>query len=260
MKKCKFLLVFSLILVLSLSLAACGNDKDFTPDLSDLPDIPQMDSEELLEDFVPDPFNRIFLKKGEKEEAYHASFVLSNGGECYSTDENVATVSSSGVITGRGKGCAYIFVVESEDSPFANNFGKDPSQRDVAITQVYVGASGAMEFEKTVLDNVPSFVKTFFIIIITIAILGMAGGIFFFIFVYKKAQSQQNDNMNYQMNGNYGGNYGVNPGVNSGVNPGVNDPNFTPPPVQPTGTIFCRNCGERLAPGSGFCPYCGTKL
>lgn len=256
MKKCKFLLVFSLILVLSLSLAACGNEEAFVPDLSELPEIPHMDAEELIEDFVPDSFNVLFLKSGEKEKARSADFVLSNGGECYSTDENVATVSSSGVITGRGKGCAYIFVVESEDSPFANNFGKDPSQRRVEITQVYVDAPASMEFEKSVLDSAPSFIKPFFVIMIIVAIAGMGGVIFFFFYVMKKSQSQQNNNMNYQMNGNYG----VNPGVNSGVNPGVNDPGFTPPPVQPTGTMFCRNCGERLAPGTGFCPYCGTKL
>ena len=253
-----FLLIF--VLLLSLSLAACGNEEDFDPDLSELPEIPHMDAEELIEDFVPDAFNVLFLKSGKKEKANSADFVLSNGGECYSTDESVATVSSSGVVTGRSKGCAYIFVVEAEDSPFVSNFNKDPSQRRVEITQVYVDAPATMEFEKKVLDSAPAFIKPFFVIMIIVAIAGMGGVIAFFFYVMKKSRSQQNADMNYQMDGNYGVYPGVNTGVNPGVNSGVNPPNFTPPPAPSAGAMFCRNCGERLVSGSGFCPYCGTKL
>lgn len=112
------LLMIILVLLMALSMAGCGRNSDaFKPDLSDLPEIENVDFAEEIDNFVEDPFNVIDIKSGEKAKIDKADVTLKFGGQCYTSDDSVATVSDKGVVTAKGKGACFILVNSNSFGP-----------------------------------------------------------------------------------------------------------------------------------------------
>lgn len=68
-------------------------------------------SESDILDFYPDNFNCEELAIGETHKPSASIWLNGGKGKAYSSDEAVATVSNSGVVTAKGKGTAYIKIV-----------------------------------------------------------------------------------------------------------------------------------------------------
>lgn len=66
-------------------------------------------NEELIESFVPDSFNQKTLNVGDVDKPSEAGW-LQNGGEVYSSDSSVATVSADGTVKGVSGGVAYVLI------------------------------------------------------------------------------------------------------------------------------------------------------
>ena len=112
------LLMIVLTLMLVLSMAGCGRNSDeFKPDLSDLPEIENVDFKEEIDCFEEDPFNVIDLKSGNKKKLDKTDVTLKFGGQCYTSDDSVATVSDKGIVTAKGKGACFILVNSDSFGP-----------------------------------------------------------------------------------------------------------------------------------------------
>ena len=65
--------------------------------------------EELIESFVPDGLNTYAMSIGQEHKPMAAAW-LSSGGEVYTSDANVVTVSELGKVTAVGEGQAYVVI------------------------------------------------------------------------------------------------------------------------------------------------------
>ena len=136
----KKLIAFLLCLALVLSMAACGADSKTTQSepqnttskvaevpatthqqvvaatttvapVSQLPQVPGIDFQYEIDNFVPDYFNSRTLRVGEKDKAQGEVWLSSGQGSIYTSDENVVTVATNGTVTAVGEGTAYVLVV-----------------------------------------------------------------------------------------------------------------------------------------------------
>ena len=109
----KSLTLITLALVIAISMTACGKKETAVPeaDLSNLPAIEGVDFLYEIENFNSTPFNTFNLKVG----AMHTptAAVWAQSGNCYTSDESVATVAKNGNVKGISRGTAYVVIVGS---------------------------------------------------------------------------------------------------------------------------------------------------
>ncbi len=86
-------------------------------DLSNLPQIDGIDFATEIANFNSTQMNTYELKVGEKHTPGAAIWAQS-GGKCYTSDESVVTVNSSGNVTAQGKGTAYVIIKSSLGTMF----------------------------------------------------------------------------------------------------------------------------------------------
>ena len=70
----------------------------------------QFDFETAISEFTSTSLNTTTLKPGEKDTPGAAIWTSSDRTNCYSSDENVVTVSANGVVTAVGEGTAYVAI------------------------------------------------------------------------------------------------------------------------------------------------------
>ena len=244
----KKIFALALVLVLALSFAACSNEEaNFEPDLSDLPEIEDLDVEELIEDFAEESHNVVELETGEKERLFGSNVALSNGGECYTTDDSVATVSDSGTVTAKGQGACYIIVVGVGAPDWLIEQQPDVDHRKIEVYKIMVDVPASMGL-KSFFGGMDSEAKGLMSMGLTIMGVVFAAGVALIIIIIvavKKANKTNApgfDMPQFQA-----------PDFNSQVN-GVNQVNAQP------GGKFCGNCGQQVEDGNAFCPYCGSKM
>jgi hypothetical protein len=81
-------------------------------DLSDLPTIDGIDFANEIKNFNSTKLNTYELKVGEGHSPT-ASVWTKTGGECFTSDDSVVTVNSSGNVFAQGKGTAYVIIKAS---------------------------------------------------------------------------------------------------------------------------------------------------
>ena len=78
-------------------------------DLSNLPQIEDVDFAKEIENFNSTNLNTIELKVGDTHSPT-ASVWAKNGGECFTSDASVVTVASDGTVTAQSRGTAYVVI------------------------------------------------------------------------------------------------------------------------------------------------------
>ena len=242
------ILTLALVLVLALSLAACSgvDESVFEPDLSKLPEIEDVDVEELIEDFAEDDFNVIELESGEKETIMGTNVALAHGGECYTTDKSVATVSDSATVTAKGQGACYIIVVGKGAPDWLIEREPDVDHREIQVYKVMVdvpASMGLQNFFGGMDSQQKGLLGVGFAVMGIIFALAVTAIVVIVVLVKKanKTNAPGFDVPQYQA-----------PRMNN-VNNGVNQ-------VNGGAGKFCGNCGQQVDGDSAFCPYCGGKM
>lgn len=112
-KTIKSIGLITLSLIIAISMTACSKKQAAIPeaDLSNLPVIEDVDFLYEIENFNSTPFNTFNLKVG----AMHTptAAVWAQSGNCYTSDESVATVAKNGNVKGISRGTAYVVIVGS---------------------------------------------------------------------------------------------------------------------------------------------------
>jgi len=232
------ILIAVLALVMILAMTGCSQEKDFIPDLSHIPDtgIAEVHFAEEIENFAEDSFNVIHLDSGEKEKMFRADFVLNHGGVCYTSDPSVATISSKGVVTAKGKGTCFVILI-------GEVFVGD---RNVEIYKIVVDAPAGMRVG-SLFDDMPKEFRAFAGIVGTMAVIIFAAVVAVIVVILVKVRKNNKTH------------------APSFTAPQSDAPTFDGPGfvnMAPGSTTtpgrFCHNCGEKTE--GAFCPNCGTKL
>lgn len=156
----------------------------------------EFDFETEISEFNPTSLNTYELKAGETHTPGAA--LWADNGECYSSDETIATVSTQGNVTAVSEGTAYIAIVASTgqsmiyryDVTAAGENNNDLTQRSDWSERVHNSANDIMKQHKDMQERIQSMFTVMMIVCVVLVLFGIAEVVYIYIAAPKCGMSR----------------------------------------------------------------------